>query len=233
MDAMRAESSNAFERMPTSAESLRFCSVRAGRDRRVFPGSRPTGYTPAVGCDVLSGWPSEPMCELVLNEDIHTRVIDGLVPHAERFVWVMTADIKDMHVRRGRRFVPFLSVLAKLVRDGVGVRLFHAKEPGPRFRDDFDKQPELLESDLFERILCPRIHTKAIVVDGEVAFIGSANLTGAGLGAKHPDRRNFEAGLLSNMSEHVGPMMEWMDTLYLGQPCRTCQRRELCPDPIA
>ena len=29
---------------------------------------------------------------------------------------------------------------------GVAVRLFHAKEPGPRFRADFDKQTALIES---------------------------------------------------------------------------------------
>jgi phosphatidylserine/phosphatidylglycerophosphate/cardiolipin synthase-like enzyme len=173
-----------------------------------------------------------PSCELVLNEEIHERVM-ALLPEADRFVWIVTADIKDMHVRKGSRFVPFLEVLADLVARGVAVRLFHAKEPGPRFRDDFDKQPELLESDLFERILCPRIHTKTVIVDGRVAFIGSANLTGAGLGAKHRDKRNFEAGMITNMPEHVEPMMEFVDSLYLGQLCGSCRRREHCPDPIA
>ena len=174
-----------------------------------------------------------PFCDLVMNEAIHERVVHELVPSAERFVWIVTADIKDMHVRKGRRYVPFLDVLAELVCRGIAVRLFHAKEPGPRFREDFDRHPVLLESELFERILCPRIHTKAVVVDGEAAFIGSANLTGAGLGAKHADKRNFEAGFVTNLSAHVEPLMEFIDSLYLGQRCATCRRRDLCPDPIA
>lgn len=171
-------------------------------------------------------------CELVMNEAIHERVL-GLLPEADRFVWIVTADIKDMHVRKGRRFVPFLEVLADLVARGVAVRLFHAKEPGPRFREDFDKQPELLQSDLFERILCPRIHTKAVIVDGRVAFVGSANLTGAGLGAKHADKRNFEAGFITTMPQHIEPLMEFVDALYLGQYCKSCRLRDHCPDPIA
>ena len=155
-----------------------------------------------------------------------------MLPEADEFVWIMTADLKDMYVQKGRRFVPFLEVLSDLVTRGVAVRLFHAKEPGPRFRDDFDKQTTLLESDLFERLLCPRIHTKAVVVDGRVAFVGSANVTGAGLGAKHVDKRNFEAGFVTNLPEHVNPLMEFMDSLYLGAPCKDCRRREVCPDPI-
>jgi phosphatidylserine/phosphatidylglycerophosphate/cardiolipin synthase-like enzyme len=173
------------------------------------------------------------MTELLLNEAIYHRIIEELVPSAERYLWIVTADLKDLHVKRGRRFVPFLAVLSNLVESGVAVRLFHAKEPGPRFRADFDRYPSLIESELFERILCPRIHTKAIVVDGKTAFITSANLTGAGMGAKSPDRRNFEAGILTDEKKHLEPLIEWIDQLYLGEPCLKCGRRDVCPDPIA
>lgn len=173
------------------------------------------------------------MIDLVLNEDIHQRVIVEMLPRAERYLWIVTADLKDLHVKKGRRFVPLLEILSDLVNEGVAVRLFHAKEPGPRFREDFDRYPSLIESDLFERILCPRIHTKTIIVDGKEGFIGSANLTGAGVGAKSPLRRNFEAGFVTDEKKHLGPMMEWIDQLYLGEFCQNCQRRDTCPDPIA
>ncbi|MBK1831404.1 phosphatidylserine synthase [Verrucomicrobiaceae bacterium R5-34] len=173
------------------------------------------------------------MTELVLNEAIHQRVIVELIPEARKYVWIVTADLKDMHVAKGRRFVPFLEVMSDLVQQGIAVRLFHAKEPGPRFRKDFDQYPALIDSDLFERILCPRIHTKAIVVDGTTAFIGSANLTGAGMGAKNPKRRNFEAGFLTDEKAHLDELLDWIDTLYLGDLCQQCQLREYCPDPIA
>ena len=53
--------------------------------------------------------------------------------------------------------------------------------------------------DSFERLvagglelrLCPRVHLKAVVVDGELLYVGSANWTGAGLGVKSSKRRNF------------------------------------------
>ncbi len=132
------------------------------------------------------------MNELLLNQDIYERVILRLLPTATRFVWVATADIKDMHVEVGRKkFDTFLTIFASLVRKGVEIRLIHAKEPGVRFRKDFDRFPELRESDRFERVLCPRNHMKCILIDGRVAFFGSANLTGAGMGAKSEKRRNF------------------------------------------
>ena len=69
------------------------------------------------------------MRELLLNAEIHQRVLEELVPSAKRFLWILTADLKDLHVVRGRRAIPFLSVLNDLVESGVAVRLIHAKEP--------------------------------------------------------------------------------------------------------
>ena len=171
--------------------------------------------------------------KLLLNEDIYQKVIVELLPQAKKFLWIVTADIKDLHVPKGKKFVPLLEILSDLIDAGVSIRLMHAKEPGPRFRADFDRYPNLINSHQFERILCPRIHTKAIIVDGKKAFIGSANLTGAGLGAKNAHKRNFEAGFLTADADHLREMMAWIDQLYLGDFCQKCQRRTVCPDPIA
>jgi hypothetical protein len=65
-----------------------------------------------------------------------------------------------------------------------------------------------------------------------MAYIGSANVTGAGMGAKSPDRRNFEAGFLTEDREHIRGLMSWLDEFYLGDFCEKCQRRDVCPSPI-
>ena len=46
-------------------------------------------------------------------------------------------------VPRGRDMVPFLEVLDGMVKRGVEVRLIHANDPGPNWRDDFDRYPTL------------------------------------------------------------------------------------------
>ncbi len=172
------------------------------------------------------------MYQLLINREIYTEVIQQQIPRARDHLWIVTADIKDMYVEDQGDFIPFLQLLASLVSRGVSVRLIHAKEPGPRFREDFDRFDELINNDLFERILCPRVHTKAIIVDSRIAFVGSANLTGAGMGSKHEDKRNFEAGFLFDDPESLSKIINWVDTLYLGEHCRSCRRREYCPDPI-
>lgn len=169
---------------------------------------------------------------IILNEETYEAVLLDLVMQARRLLWLVTADIKDLHVRQGRGFVPFLKILAERISDGVEVRLIHAKEPGPRFRKDFDRFPELIESDRFDRILCPRMHMKCVVADGRRAYIGSANLTGAGMGAKHRDRRNFEAGVLTEDPALVGEVMTFLDAFHLGDHCLKCRLRDMCPDPV-
>ncbi len=83
-------------------------------------------------------------------------------------LWIGTADIKDLYVEVGKEKKPFLALIAQLIRRGVEVRLIHAKEPGPNFREDFDKYPVLY--DRLERVLCPRVHFKMLVFDGEEVY---------------------------------------------------------------
>ncbi|MBF0470816.1 MAG: phosphatidylserine synthase [Gammaproteobacteria bacterium] len=172
------------------------------------------------------------MHQLLLNRSIYEELILSHLPEARQFVWLVTADIKDMYIETAKGFAPLLQLLAELVANGVAIRLIHAKEPGPRFREDFDRFPQLVANDLFERILCPRVHTKAIIIDNRLAFVGSPNLTGAGMGSKHRDKRNFEAGFLFDDRQQIRELSDWVDALYLGEFCPSCRRREFCQDPL-
>ena len=166
---------------------------------------------------------------IIQNEDLYKKVILPIA-NARKFVWIGTADIKDMHVRHNNSVKSFLAVLNDLVNRNVAVRLLHAKDPGPNFRNSFDKYPKLWDG--IERQLCPRVHFKIIVIDGKMAYTGSANLTGAGLGMKSPNRRNFESGIISTDPPFVDTIMQQFDDVWRGDFCKSCGRKDYCSDPI-
>ena len=62
-----------------------------------------------------------------------------------------------------------------------------------------------------ERQLCPRVHFKRIIIDGKFAYSGSANLTGAGLGIRSVNTRNYEAGFVKNDLKIIESIMTQFD----------------------
>lgn len=165
----------------------------------------------------------------IANEAHYDQVIER-IKDVKKTLWIVTADIKDLYVKDGRGTKPLLEVLSDLAKRGVEIRLIHAKEPGPAFRQDFDKYPALIDG--MERVLCPRVHFKIIVFDLKTAYVGSANLTGAGLGMKGENARNFEAGVLSSNKDFVKNAAEQFDSVWMGAHCKGCRRKEFCGDPI-
>ena len=165
-----------------------------------------------------------------ISNSSHYKEVLSRVTYVKHSLWIGTADIKDLYIEDGKSKKPFLEVLAKLIKKSVAVRLIHAKEPGPNFREDFDRFPILYDG--LERVLCPRVHFKMMIFDGKEAYIGSANLTGAGIGMKGAGTRNFEAGILTDEPEIVEQAMNQFDEVWMGKHCKTCKRKDFCPDPI-
>ena len=166
---------------------------------------------------------------LIRDEEHYDKVITK-IRDVQHTLWIGTADIKDLYVRNARGTKPLLGILAERAEAGVEIRLLHAKEPGPAFREDFDRYPQLIGD--MERALCPRVHFKIIVFDCKSVYIGSANLTGAGLGMKSGNTRNFETGILTDEPDLVRGAMKQFDEVWMGQFCIKCKRKEVCPDPI-
>jgi len=131
-----------------------------------------------------------------------------------------------MYVKSGLGMAPFLQTLSELIDQSVSIKLIHAKKPGPNFRKDFDKYPNLYSG--LERMLCPRVHFKCVIVDGKFAYTGSANLTGAGMGAKSAKRRNFESGIITDEKLLISQISEQFDNVWPGSYCNDCGRRKYC-----
>lgn len=170
------------------------------------------------------------MLQLVLNEDHLEGVLGEAFTQCRHRLFISTADVKDLHVPagKGKRARSVLAVFAGLSKEDVEIRLLHGGVPSGPFLGELKRNyPPTLE---MRR--CPRVHAKAVIVDGKRMYLGSANLTGAGLGAKSQRRRNFEAGIWTDQLELIDPVLDMLEGIWNGSECTACGRKKYCPVPL-
>ncbi|MBR5651419.1 MAG: hypothetical protein IKW93_04305 [Bacteroidales bacterium] len=66
-----------------------------------------------------------------------------------------------------------------------------------------------------------------------VCYVGSANLTCAGMGMKADTRRYFEAGILTDEPQILAAAIEEFDKVWRGSECQKCKRKDFCSAPIS
>jgi len=168
--------------------------------------------------------------ELVIDAAHFSRIVrDGML-QAKVSIDIMTADFKAMLVPepRTRRADSIVTHFRRLAERGVEIRLLHAGVPSSSALRELKRE---LPSGLTIR-RCPRLHAKAVILDCRQMYLGSANLTGAGLGAKADGRRNFEMGTWTESAPLIDSALEQFNLLWEGRQCRDCRRRDICPVPL-
>ena len=168
---------------------------------------------------------------LLCGTELHRVVVKEELLGARKQVGIATANLKDMHVRRGKRYKPIVEQFDEMAATGVGFRIVHSALPSRYFRRTLESFPRLTQGAL-ELQVCPRSHWKMVLVDGRFGYCGSANFTGAGLGAKTKDKRNLEIGVVSTDPAWVTELERQFDRFWIGEHCDDCQLRDRCPDPV-
>lgn len=163
--------------------------------------------------------------DLLEGPEIHSDVLAPLGSRARRSIWMATANLKDLHLDAGTGFRPFMDVLLGLAERGVEVRIIHSSTPSMKL----SARMESVDHPRLQLRCCPRNHIKCVILDGYEAYLGSANLTGAGMGAKSEHRRNFELGIRTRDSELVRRTRRIFETIWEGGPCPSCAFQHNCP----
>jgi phosphatidylserine/phosphatidylglycerophosphate/cardiolipin synthase-like enzyme len=179
------------------------------------------------------------LVSLLFDRDHYDHVVQAL-GSARTSVWIATANIKQLMIeapigtrdRARGRYVPILDTLQSLCDRGVSVRLLHATQPSGPFRSELAARGDRLAPPRFQMRTCPRVHLKMIAIDGALLYLGSANFTGAGLGAKGDGRRNFEAGILTDDEWLLDATQARFELIWRGAECGACKLRGECPKPI-
>jgi phosphatidylserine/phosphatidylglycerophosphate/cardiolipin synthase-like enzyme len=167
----------------------------------------------------------------VVDADHFRRIVLEGICNARVSIDIATADFKAMLVPTGtgrRRAESIVAILRKLANKGVEIRLLHAGVPSSAALVELK---EGLPENLTIR-RCPRLHAKTVVIDARAMYLGSANLTGAGLGAKADGRRNFEWGIWTTGAQMIESVLDQFNALWEGQQCATCKRKDVCPVPL-
>ncbi len=176
--------------------------------------------------------PDRPITMQLISGRGHYEAVIAAVTKAKCSVWIATANLKELmiegrrvSVRSRSRYRSVLDTFDELARAGVELRILHASRPSRPFRESFDKHPRLYEGGLALRE-CPRVHLKTVIVDGRSCYLGSANWTGAGIGAKGAGRRNFEVGIMTEDEGVLDTIQELYDRIWRGAECGACKLRE-------
>ena len=183
------------------------------------------------------------MIRLILNDEHMAGALGEALAACRHRLFICTADVKDLHLaihtrqpgkaggrpKRGwRRAQSILEVFRGLSKEGIEIRLLHGGVPSGPFLAELK---EGIPKGLIMR-RCPRVHAKALIADGRLMYLGSANLTGAGLGAKSARRRNFEAGIWTDELSLIDPVLDMLDRVWNGSECEECGRKDYCPVPL-
>lgn len=176
---------------------------------------------------------------LLMDGAHYEQLLTGAIANAKVSVWVSTANLKTTLVeapigtraRARGRYVSLFENLGDLSRRGVDVRVLHASAPSRPLARELARLGEERAGAVHLR-RCPRVHLKMIAVDGALLYVGSANLTGAGLGAKGEGRRNFEMGIVTDDERMLDQAQERFDRIWRGAECRACKVRDVCEAPL-
>ncbi len=174
--------------------------------------------------------------DLCSGEDVYERVILGDLPDARVSVWIATANLKDLRVpapigtraRARGRYISVIETLSDLATRKVDVRILHAGAPSAPFRSSLAAR----RKHALQLRKCPRVHMKLVIIDGRLMYMGSANFTGAGLGARGSKRRNFELGILTEDENLLDRAQAQFDSIWSGRQCSGCGLRGKCERPI-
>jgi phosphatidylserine/phosphatidylglycerophosphate/cardiolipin synthase-like enzyme len=177
---------------------------------------------------------------MVVDREHYDVLVREAVIGTKVSLWIATANLKSLMVeapigtraRARGQFVSILETFEELIGRGVEIRILHASPPSRPLQAELKKRTALTRNPRFKMRACSRVHLKMIAIDGRTLYLGSANFTGAGLGAKGDGRRNFEVGILTDDDIMLDTAQARFDRIWRGGECASCKLRSVCARPL-
>lgn len=152
---------------------------------------------------------------------------------AKSSIKIMTADFNRLRLKPTRKQskkygdgTPFFDFLINKANEGISVEIITA-ENSSFFQDDVERA-NCNTLNNFSVWLCARNHAKVVIIDDKIAYIGSANMTKAGLGQPYCSPGNFEVGIFTEDPEIIASLNERFSDITKYKFCDDCHRKKDC-----
>ena len=126
------------------------------------------------------------------------------------------------------RICAFIKYLMAKAVQGVSVQII-CSEPSSTFSEEWKEYyRQMMNPNLFEYKYCDRNHAKVVIIDDKLAYVGSANVTPAGLGQGIFTPGNFEAGMITENQDLVSSVNTLFSSIWDNNRCKGCHRAAKC-----
>ena len=177
---------------------------------------------------------AQPSCDTRLIIENHYQEVIDRICAAKSSIKIMTGDFKRFKLKptakQGKNYndgTPFIKYLMEKAEQGVSVPIICSSPSNP-FKDEYEDLYKQLKPKGFKICFCIRNHAKVVIIDDRVAYIGSANVTKAGLGQGVLSPGNFEAGIITENPEVIATLNVHFSKIMNGDICDGCHRAENC-----
>ena len=166
----------------------------------------------------------------LISDREHYEFLIGNIRKAKRSVLLSTANVKRFSIGETEAKASsesFLDILDSLANSGVDIRII-CSSPSRGFLEEMEGHEDLMNDPHFTFKTCRRCHMKMVIIDSEIIYIGSANITAAGMGPRIDTRRNFEAGMISSDVNLVEQGIDIFEEGWSKKRCNSCYYKSEC-----
>lgn len=169
---------------------------------------------------------------LITNKSHYEEVVERICS-AKSSIRIMTANFKRFrleHTEEQAMFygTPFIERLMEKAVHGVSVQVICSMPSLSFSKEWMEYFQQMNNPELFEYKFCERNHAKVFIVDDKLAYVGSANVTRAGLRQDTSTQQNFEAGILTEDPELVSSIRAFFSGIWNSKWCSECRIDNNC-----
>ena len=171
----------------------------------------------------------------LITESHYVEVIERICA-ARSSIKIMTGDFKRFKLKptakQGKNYndgTPFIKHLMEKAGKGISVHIICSR-PSKSFKEEYDALYEKIKPENFRIYFCERNHSKVVIVDNKVAYVGSANVTPAGLAQGVMSPGNFEVGILTENHQFISQLNTMFSKIMNGDYCYNCHLANKCAE---